>query len=193
MRLSALALLALAPAALPAQWKIMPPAQQIALAVQALPQEFRADATVLGYNAAGKLVTLRQGKGAMICLAQDPQEKGFHVACYQKDLEPFMKRGRELREQGVTGGQVDSVRFAEVKSGKLTMPKAGALWQLFGPATAVDLATNTVSNEAKPLYVIYMPYATPESTGIPAKPSGSMPWLMLPGTVKAHVMFTPNM
>ena len=38
------------PALLAAQAKTPTPAEQIALAVLPLPQEFRADATVLGYN-----------------------------------------------------------------------------------------------------------------------------------------------
>jgi hypothetical protein len=41
-------------------------------------------------------------------------------------------------------------------------------------------------------YVLYVPYATFESTGLPAKPSvPGMPWLMDPGTYGAHIMITP--
>src|SRR2546423_15572374 len=95
-------------------------AYQIAAAVTALPQEMRAGAAVLGYTTNGKaLVTLREGRNDMVCLAPDPAATAFHAACYHKGMEPFMARGRALRAQGVTGGQVDSVRFAEVKAGKL--------------------------------------------------------------------------
>ena len=96
----------------------MPAAQQIALAVLPLPKDFRADATVLGYDAKGKQVTLRKGTGVMTCLMSDPKSTEFHAACYQNGMEPFMARGRELRGQGVTGTAVDSIRFADVKSGK---------------------------------------------------------------------------
>lgn len=167
--------------------------QQIALAVLPLPQEFRGDATVLGYGADGKLATLRQGTGAMICLADDPKEANFHVACYHKSMEPFMARGRALRATGVTGGQVDSVRFREVKSGKIAMPKTAALWSLTGPATSVDVAAGTVTKEARALYVVYMPYATPATSGIPGRPASGQPWVMYPGTPKAHIMFVPTM
>jgi hypothetical protein len=193
MRFSLVLPLLLAPTMLSAQLKVPTPAQQIALAVQPLPKEFRADATVLGYDAAGKLVPLRSTKGPMICLADDPKEDGFHPACYARALEPFMARGRELRASGVKGDKVDTVRFAEVKSGKLVMPKAGALWQLIGPSDAVNVATGVIGPKVKPLYVIYMPFATPETTGIPSSPQMGMPWLMLPGTAKAHVMFSMDM
>jgi hypothetical protein len=186
-------LLLVAPLALRAQTVIPPADQQITVAVLPLPQEFRADATVLGYNADGKLVTLRAGTGPMICLADDPKLENFHVACYHKSLEPFMARGRALRASGVKGEQVDSVRFKEVKSGKIRMPKQAALWTLSGDAKVVDMAAGTVSSEARALYVVYMPYATAASTGLPAAPGRGAPWLMFPGTAKAHIMFIPAM
>src|SRR5512140_532370 len=112
-----------------------PAAQQIAAAVTPLPEELRAVAAVLGYTSPGKLVSLRAGKNDMICLAPDPRQKSFHSACYHRSMEPFMARGGELREQGVKGGQVDTVRFAEVKAGKIQMPTQPAmLYQIFGGA-----------------------------------------------------------
>ena len=189
----ALPLAAQTPAAPAAPVVIPPAAEQIAKAVLPLPTEIRADASVLGYNAAGELVSLRKGTGGMLCLADDPKDADYHGACYQKALEPFMARGRALRAKGVKGGEVDSVRFKEVKSGKLPMPKAGALWQLFGPHSGVDAAAGTYTKEVRALYVIYMPFATPASTGIPSKGAPGMPWLMFPGTPKAHIMLTPTM
>jgi hypothetical protein len=43
-------------------------------------------------------------------------------------------------------------------------------------------------------YVVYMPWATIESTGLPEAPMGpGGPWLMYPGTAGAHVMISPPM
>jgi hypothetical protein len=174
-----------------AQPAILPAAQQIAAAVLPLPAEFRASATVLGYGADGTLGTLRAGSGPFHCLASDPKVERFHVACYHKSLEPFMARGRELRAQGITGERVDTVRFAEVKSGALKMPaQPAALYSLTGGT--FDAATGTAQG-ARPLYVIYIAGATAESTGIPARPAEGTPWVMFPGTPKAHIMFVPRM
>ena len=173
---------------------VPPSAQQVAAAVLALPQEFRADARVLGY-AAGRpgLVPLREGKGPFTCLASDPAGEGFHVACYHRSLEPFMARGRALRASGVKGDQVDTVRFAEVRAGKLAMPAhAASLYQLFGPPGSFDPATGTAKN-AKPLFIVYLPGATAASTGLSVKPAEGTPWLMFPGTPKAHIMLEPKM
>lgn len=171
-----------------------PEAQQIAAAVLPLPDEFRAGATVLGYRSgSAELVRLRQGTGPFVCLATNPAEPRFHVACYHKSLEPFMARGRELRAQGVASSQVDTVRFAEIAAGKLAMPtQAAALYSLSGPGDAFDAATGTAP-KARGLFVVYIAGATAESTGLSAKPVQGSPWIMYPGTPKAHIMFVPSM
>ena len=183
---------AAAPAARAQSPASLPPvAQQIAAAVTALPDELRAGAAVLGYSAPGKLVSLREGKNDMICLAPDPAQKNFHSACYHKAMEPFMSRGRQLREQGVKGPQVDTVRFAEVKSGKLQMPSHPTmLYQIFGGTFNPE--TEKVAGGSW-LYVTYIPFATPATTGLSSKPSEKGPWIMFPGTPKAHIMFSVAM
>jgi hypothetical protein len=167
-------------------------AEQIASAVLPLPKEFRADARILGYKAGSKtLVPLREGSGPFTCLATEPGSS-LHLACYHSSMEPFMARGRSLRAEGVTGARVDTVRFAEVKSGKIKMPTApAALYQLFDGT--FDASANTVSG-SRTLFVIYVPGATAASTGLTDKPApAGMPWIMFPGTPKAHIMLTPGM
>lgn len=179
--------------AAPLQAQPAPAAEQMAAAVLALPKEMRDGAGVMGYKTPGKLEWLRPAKNGMICLADDPRDERFHVACYAESMEPFMARGRELRAQGVTGAQVDTVRFAEVKSGKLKMPtQPASLYQLNGAKGAYDAATNTVKN-GQALFVVYIPFATSASTGLSTVPSDTKPWLMLPGTPKAHIMFSSSM
>ena len=161
---------------------------QIAAAVTPLPDEMRAGAAVLGFTAPGKsLVMLREGKNDMICLLPEPESATFHAACYHKAMEPFMARGRALRASGVTGGQVDTVRFAEVKSGKLSVPtQPSMLYQIFGGT--YDSVTAKASGGTS-LFVTYIPFATPQTTGISARPSSTSPWIMFPGTPKAHIMY----
>lgn len=166
-------------------------AAEIAAAVLPLPEEFRADATVLGYRN-GRLEPIRPGSGAMICLADNPDEARFHVACYQKGLEPFMARGRALRASGMSREASDSLRNAEVADGRLPMPARAALWQLSAAPDSMDWSTNTPRG-GRALYVIYIPGATVESTGISGSPAPNTPWLMFPGTPRAHIMFVPTM
>ncbi len=193
VRLSLLAALTIAPLALAGAQTIPPVDIQIASAVIALPKEMRDGAGVMGYRTAGKLELVRPSKNGMLCLADDPAEKQFHVSCYHDSMEPFMARGRALRASGVTGAQVDTARFAEVKSGKIKMPTAPAsLYQIFGPKKDFNPATGTVS-EPRSLFVVYIPFATALSTGLTTTPTDKGPWLMLPGTPKAHIMFSTSM
>lgn len=175
-----------------AQTPLPPVAQQVAASLLPLPADLRAGATVMGYREAGKLEVIRPGTNGMRCLALYVTRPDFHVACYHEGLEPFMARGRELRAQGVTGANVDSVRFREIASGALKMPAYGTLYSITVPKDQYDAATNTVKDGGL-LAVIYMPGATAASTGISAQPRRDGPWLMSPGTPKAHVMMVGTM
>lgn len=172
-----------------AQQGIPPAEKQIKAAVRALPEDMQQGAGVLGYNTSGDLVTLREASNEFLCLADNPDEDRFHVACYHKDLEPFMKRGRELRAEGKSREEVREIRRQEVETGDIPLPeKPMALYSLTGPADGYDYTTGTLRS-ARPLYVVYVPYATPESTGIAPRPaSNGAPWLMDPGTPWAHIM-----
>ncbi len=165
---------------------------QIGAAVMAAPKEFREGATVMGYNEKGELVTLREGTNHLICLADDPNKEGFSVAAYHKDLEPFMARGRELRAQEKSREEVFKIRKEEAKSGKLKMPERGAtLHVLSGPEGKYDPKTGKVLY-AHYRSVVYIPWATTETTGLPTSPAvPGGPWIMNPGTHRAHIMITP--
>src|SRR5690349_1840706 len=77
------ALLAAAPSILAAQTAAPPPiAEQIAAAVQPLPADMRAAATVMGYKTGTKLEVIRPGTNGMRCLALYVTRPNFHVACY---------------------------------------------------------------------------------------------------------------
>lgn len=162
---------------------------QIAGAVLAAPAELREGAAVIGFDAKGSRVQLRAGKNEIVCLATDPAKPTFNVACYHKDLEPFMARGRELVEQKITGTKRTDMRFKEIEEGKLAMPKEPrTLYVLTG--TTFDAASGQVQDSYL-RWVIYVPYATPQSTGLSTKSSDSAPWLMAPGTAGAHIMISP--
>jgi hypothetical protein len=193
MSFRSIALLALAlPCVVSGQRSLPTVEQQIAAAVLPLPKDMRDGATVMGYKTAAKLEVIRPGKNAMICLALFVVRDDFHVACYHNSMEPFMARGRELRAQGVKGDEVDSIRFREVKAGKLKMPVQAALYSLTGPKKSWDPATGKVTG-ANPLGVVYMPGATAESVGLSMLPTPGAPWIMYPGTPKAHIMIMGSM
>lgn len=168
---------------------VPPPEVQIASAVLAAPPELREGAAVLGFGPQGELVRLREGKNELICLANDPSKTRFSVACYHRDLEPYMARGRELLAQKVTGQKRNDIRWKEVAEGKLSIPREPrTLYVLTG--TGFDAGNGKVTDSYL-RWVIYVPFATPESTGLSTKASDNAPWLMSPGTAGAHIMINP--
>ena len=53
---------------------------------------------------------------------------------------------------------------------------------------------DTASSQVKEAYlrwVIYVPFATPESIGVSTDPAPGKPWLMNSGTAGAHIMISP--
>ncbi len=163
-------------------------AEQIAASVQAAPEALRPEATVLGYGRDGQIGVLREGSNELHCLADNPSDDTFSVACYHKDLEPFMARGRELSRQGYTGRERHEIRWKDVDEGRISMPREGRMLYVLS-GKGYDPAENEIVDPYL-RWVIYLPYATPESTGIPADP-GNAPWLMYPSKAGAHVMISP--
>ncbi len=166
--------------------------QQIAAAVLSAPEETRAGAKVYGYDKEGEFITLREGTNEMICIADDQNKDGFKAVSYHKDLEPFMARGRALKAEGKSGQTLKELREADVKNGKVKMPKMSAtLHILHGDKGWFDIENNKIVN-ANYRYVVYIPFATQKSTGLSLKPNApGHPWLMFPGTAGAHIMITP--
>ena len=183
-----LLILALGSAATALAADVASPEDQLASAVLAAPKDQRAGAAVLGFNAKHEVVTLRKGVNNLICLAHDPAEKEYSVACYHKDLEPFMARGRELAAQGLKGKERHEARWKEVDEGKLAIPREPRMLYVLS-GTGFDAAKGEVINPYL-RWVVYTPYATPESTGLPTTP-GPAPWLMYPGKAGAHIMISP--
>jgi len=172
--------------------KILPAAIQIRTAVLPAPEEDKADAMVYGYDKQGKLVVLREGTNNLVCLCDDPTKEGISVSCYSKKLEPFMARGRELTAQGKNFKEKREIRGEEIASGKIKMPEEPSMMYIFyGTDENYDKTTGDLK-DGKFRYVIYTPFATTESTGLPSKPHApGMPWLMDPGTHRAHIMVGP--
>ncbi len=167
--------------------------QQITSAIQAAPIEAREEAMVYGYSESGNFMMLREGFNDFICVADDPNKDGLQVVSYHKSLEPMMARGRDLAAEGKTREEKEEIRNDEAKSGKMLLPIAPATLHIYyGDDAYFNEETSKIEN-AKYRYVVYIPYATQETTGLPLSPNeSSHPWLMFPGRYNAHIMITPE-
>jgi hypothetical protein len=171
---------------------------QIASALLAAPEDRREGATVLAWSGKGPAVTIREGTNELNCVGNTPPELRdesmakipFSVACYHKDLEPFMARGRELTMSGMrTDRDRDQARAKEIDAGKLQFPKEPRMLYVL-EGKGFDTATGQIVDPYL-RWVVYVPYATGASTGMPVKPAPGVPWLMYPGQAGAHIMISP--
>lgn len=162
---------------------------QIAGAVAAAPEDRRDGAVVLGYDASGNLVELREGSNELVCIADKPGDETFRVACYHESLEAYMERGRELRSQGMGGAENLEQRHREADEGRLKMPSVPAsVYNLGGDLDIFDPETGAVSGGYY-VWSVYIPYADEVGTGLPTTPQApGAPWIMRPGTASAHIM-----
>lgn len=164
----------------------------VATALMAAPKSSRTNCKVMSFHMAGEFVTLREGTNEFVVLTDNPKKSGFNAACYHKSLEPFMARGRELKAEGKTGVEIFDIREEEVKSGKLSMGEPGATRHIYYGTSDRYYPETSLVEDAIYRYVVYLPYATSETTGLPEAPVASNhPWFMNPGTHRAHIMISP--
>ena len=185
--------LALLSGSLPATAQQIGTTDQIEGALLAAPESLREGAVVLGIGGTPRsddvLTVLREGTNELVCLADDPVREDFHVACYHASLDPFMCLGRLLRADGLDRAEVLEARYAALAAGEFSMPEAATLYSLTadlppGPGDGLE------AEGLRRLTAVYLPNATLEETGLPGRPAGGLPWLMLPGTPWAHIMIS---
>jgi len=160
---------------------------RIAEALQPLPEDLKAGATVVTYDEkTGDRKVLRAGTNYIEC---QPKAKDGFVRCYNKVLAPRRDMEAKLRAQGKSDEDVTKEVQAAMKDGRLKPPPFGT----------VSYRYSDDPGRIKLLWVISVPNATPEQLGIStesqrdaALKGNGKPWMMLPGTPGAHIMIPIN-
>jgi hypothetical protein len=162
--------------------------RQIAEAVQILPEDLRAGATVVTYDAAsGARKVLRQGTNFVEC--QPRMADGF-TRCYSKALAPRRDFEAKLRAQKKSDEEISKAVAAAVKDGTLPATSYQAMMSYRG---------YDKRDRIQNLWVVSLPNRTPESVGVSttsqrdaALEGKGLPWMMLPGQPGAHIMIPIN-
>lgn len=163
------------------------PDARIAEAVQILPADLRAGATVVTYDpATGARQVLRQGSNFLEC--QPVGADGF-ARCYNKLFGPRRDLEAKLRAEKKTDEQVSQAIAAATTAGTLPAAPPGMMsYRYYGKRDRIQN-----------LWVWSTPNSTPESVGVStvsqrneALEGRGLPWMMLPGTPGAHIMIPIN-
>ena len=160
--------------------------RQIAEAVEILPDDLRAGATVVSYDVSGARRVLREGTNFIEC--QPRMADGF-TRCYSKGLRPRRDLEAKLRAEKKSDEEIQKAVAAAVKAGTLPQPSTGMM----------SYRGYDQRDRIQHLWVMSLPNATPESVGVStasqrdaALEGKGLPWMMLPGTPGAHIMIPIN-
>jgi DNA-binding transcriptional MerR regulator len=157
-------------------------------AVLPLPEDLRADATVVSYDAGtGERHVLRQGSSTIECQPRDA-ETGF-TRCYHKALGAEQDLVAKLRAEGTSNEDIRSAVAAAREAGAIPPVPFGSL--------AYRLYEN--DDRLKLLWVLRLPNATSADLGMPiasqrdeSLAGKGRPWMMREGTPAAHLMIPIN-
>jgi hypothetical protein len=160
----------------------------IAQAVQVLPEDLRAGATVVVYDrATGARKVIRQGTNFLECQPRDPDD-GF-TRCYNKALAPRRDLEAKLKAEQKSDAEIQAAVAAAIKAGTIPPPAPGLM----------SYRGYDKRDRIQRLWVMSLPGGTPQSVGVSdtsqrdaALEGKGLPWMMLPGTPGAHVMIPIN-
>ena len=161
---------------------------QIAQAVLPLPEDLQAGATVVTYDpATGARKVLRRGTNSIECEPTNLAD-GF-TRCYSNLTVPRRELEAKLRAEKKSDKEIQDAVEAAIKAGTIKAPPFGTM----------SYRLSSKDGVIKRLWVMSVPYATPESIGVStvsqrdsALKGQGLPWLMLAGTAGAHVMIPIN-
>ena len=154
-----------------------------------LPPEFRASASIVSVDKAGRVTKLRDGPGKMVCIADTLGDETFDARCYHRDFISVVYRMKQLVAAGVPEEQLNARLEKELKAGTLRMtmkPTAG--YRMLGPITALTKDGAGWTSEMWRWQSIHIPHATAEDLGVITKNEVPMPYVMSSGELWAHVM-----
>lgn len=159
------------------------PDDAINTALQALPPNMRADATVIKWKPDFTYETLRKGTNGLVCYDRSgyPEQQPISIEC--TSMGNLDREAQNLKaEAGGDKAKTQAMLDAMEKDGTRVKPEYGSVWyHLLGPD----------KEHARMHMTIALPGATTQSTGLSDKRSQTSVWLMSPGTTTAHLM-TPG-
>ncbi len=159
------------------------PDDAINTALQALPPNLRADATVIKWKADFTYDTLRKGTNGLVCYDRSgmPEQQPISVEC--TTTGNLDREAQNLKaEAGGDKAKTQAMLDAMEKDGTRAKPEYGSVWYHF---------MGTDKDHARMHMTIALPGATTQSTGLTDKRSQTNVWLMNAGTSTAHLM-TPG-
>ena len=159
----------------------------VAHATLPLPEDLKADASVITYDDAGNRQVLREGSSVIECRARD-ESSGF-TRCYHQDMGEEMDMRAKLAADGMSNQDIAAAIASAREDGSVSLGEFGNIaYRLYEEDDRLKL-----------LWVLRLPNATSAGLGMPtgsqrdnSLAGKGLPWMMREGTPSAHLMIPIN-
>lgn len=147
----------------------------------AAPQRIRADAAVVGWNADGSRVTLREGTNGVVCWDQsdEPRKRAFASRCSSEGNLPRVEQNRAWIMSGESQADVQAMMDEAEQSGSRKVSEYGSVYYSINTDDPENASIHTT---------ISMPFATSDTMEVPSDRTNAGVWIMGAGTSGAHLM-----
>lgn len=171
----------------------MAPTGMMELAVLPLPLDMRAQAGLVRWADDGILERLKMSGNGFSCSVDDPDDDVFDVRCYADEFWKVIEYNRGLAEDAVPRAERTVRIEREIDEGRFQLPTASAGYRMFGPISAINLATGEVGEQMNDWQSIHFPFQTSAQIGLTeadedVRQDDPMPFVMASGTWWSHVM-----
>ena len=156
------------------------PADPIAKALMAAPDNLKEGATVIRWKPDFTYETLRKGTNKLVCFDRSgqPGQKPFASEC--TTLGNLDRVAQNLKFEAIPDKKASLAAFDEAeKNGTRVKPEFGSPWYHISGADPEHTRTHLT---------IAVPNATGKTLGLPENASQGGIWVMNPGTTTAHLM-----
>lgn len=165
-------------------------------AVEPLPSELRAGAGLIRFGPGEEVVWVREPENVMVCNLDDPEDRGFAVRCYHRDMWPAVRHWQAIFQE-LEGDRTAAYREfdRQVREGEFEMlmvPSMG--YAMEGPDYSYDWDTGAIRSEMAKWQDIYVPFASADELGATTYREHSehglpsfMPFVQVPGTAFSRI------
>ena len=163
-------------------------AEEIALALSALPESLRADAAVhvLGKDGYRKV---KDGGSGLNCLVEQSTPDSQEPICWDREgsetIMPVVFAKATWRQQGVKDDEIERRVAKGFADGKFRAPRRGGVAYMISAANYVPAGDRVI--HYAPHVMFYAPYLTNKDIGATGKDPNA-PWILNEGSPHAYII-----
>ncbi|MFN8650736.1 MAG: hypothetical protein U0133_02390 [Gemmatimonadales bacterium] len=175
----------------PGPRRLLPPAEEIALARSAAPPSVSATARIWIF-AAGRYTIGDSGTSTVECYVGRSWPRALEPQCFDAEgartILPLERRISELLHSGASRDSVERHVAAGLAAGTFQLPRRPAMTWMLSAAQELYDDDGSPAGAWKPHIMIYYPYLTPDAVGTGSNDDLAAGLVVSPGTPRSSFM-----